>query len=102
MPWNVPAQVNASVMIAGVVAHDLASDPFDAAGHLGRGPTRKRHQQDTARVGTIEDEVGDAVRQRVRLSGARAGDDEQRRARRAGLFLNAMLHSSSLLRIEGI
>ena len=43
-----------------------------------------------------------AVRQRVGLSGARAGDDEQRRARRAGLFLNAMLHSSSLLRIEGI
>ena len=86
----------------GVIAHDLASDPFDPAGHFGRGPTRKRHQQDTARISTIEDEMRNAVRQRVGLSGARAGDDEQRRARRAGLFLNAMLHSSSLLRIEGI
>jgi hypothetical protein len=32
-----------------------------AALHLGRGAAREGHQQDAARVGAVDDEVGDAV-----------------------------------------
>ena len=53
---------------ASIIAQDLASDPLDPAGHLGGGAAGERHQQDTARVSTIDDEVGDPMRQGVRLS----------------------------------
>ena len=79
MPWKVPAQASASVIDAGLVAHHLAGDPLDPAGHLGGGAARKRHQQDAPRVGAVDDQMGDAMGQRVGLAGARAGDHQERR-----------------------
>ena len=63
---------------ASIVAHDLARDALDAARHLGGGAARKRHQQDPAGIGTIDDDVGDPVREGVRLSGSCASDDQKR------------------------
>ena len=62
---------------AGIGAEDLASDPLDPFRHLGRGASRERHQQDPARVGAADDQMGDAVGKRVRLAGSGAGDDQQ-------------------------
>ena len=76
--WKVPAQVRPAVRAAAFVAEDLAGDALDAALHLRRGASGEGHQQDAARVGAREDQVGDAVRQRVGLAGAGAGDDQQR------------------------
>ncbi len=56
----------------------LRQQRVDAPQHLGGGAAREREQQDAPRVGAAGDEVRDAVHQRGRLAGARAGDDEQR------------------------
>ena len=45
--------------------------------HSGRGA--RRHQQDPARVGTLNDQMGDPMGEGVSLSGAGAADDEQGR-----------------------
>ena len=63
----------------GVVAHHLARDAFDPPGHLGGGATGKRHQQDPAGIGTLNDQMRDPMGEGVGLSGARAGNDEQGR-----------------------
>ena len=65
-------------MIAGAVAHDLSCDALDAPGHFGRGAARKGHQQDPAGIGTVDDQMGDAMGQGVGLPGTRAGDDQER------------------------
>ena len=98
MPWNVPAQVSASVMIAGIVAQHLARDPLDAPRHLGRGAAREGHQQDAARIGAVDDQMRDAVGQRVGLARAGAGDDQQRRGRQSPR--DAVLDGAPLLGIE--
>src|SRR5665213_3588513 len=67
----------------------MPRDPFHTLRHLGGRTPRKSHQQDTTRVGAIDQKVGDAMRQRVGLARSGAGDDEQRaadRARRDAVF----------------
>ena len=64
---------------ARAVAQHLARDALDAPRHFGRGAAREGHQQDAARIGAVDDQMRDAVRQRVGLARARAGDDQQRR-----------------------
>ncbi len=64
---------------AGLVAEHLACDPLDPLRHLGRRAARECHQQDTSRIGAVDDQMGDAMGQRVGLAGARTGDDQQRR-----------------------
>ena len=59
-------------------AEHLARDALDPARHLGRRAAREGHQQDAARIGAVDDQMRDAVRQRVGLAGAGAGDDQQR------------------------
>ena len=44
----------------GVVAHHLARDPLDPLLVIAAAP-RKRHQQDPARVGTLDDQMGDPM-----------------------------------------
>ena len=39
MPWNVPAQVRASVITRRTLAHDLSGDSFHPARHFGRSPS---------------------------------------------------------------
>lgn len=62
----------------GLVAHDPRRYALDTLGHLRGGPSREGHQQDTTRVGPLDDQVRDAVRQRVGLAGSGSGDDQQR------------------------
>ena len=61
---------------AGIVAEDLAGDPFDPFCHFGSGAPGKRHQQDTSRVGPVDDQMGHAMGQRVGLAGACAGNHQ--------------------------
>ena len=87
---------------AGALPHDASRDPLDPSRHLGGGAARKRHQQNPPRIGAVDDQVRDAVRQGVGLAGPGAGDDEERRARRAVLLPDAVLDGPPLLRIEGL
>jgi len=63
-------------------------------------PTGEGHQQDTARVGAVDDQMRDAMGERVRLAGPGAADDEKRSRRRALLLAGAMFDGPSLFGIE--
>ena len=65
-------------MTAALRPEHLAADALDPARHLGGGAAREGHQQDAARVGAVDDQMRDAVRERVGLARAGAGDDQQR------------------------
>ena len=79
-----------------VGAHDFRGDALDAPGHFRRRSARKGHQQDTARVGAIDNQMRDAMRQRVGLAGSSPGDDQQR----SGDPGVAMHHRPPLLGVE--
>ena len=101
MPWKVPAQVEGIGDGAGRGAHHLAGDAFDAARHFSRRRgARKVIKQDAARVGAVDDEVGDAVGEGVGLARAGAGDDQQRAA--DGIGVDAMLYGAALLGIQAL
>ena len=65
---------------AGIGAEHLRADALDAAGHFGCRPARKGHQQDAARIGAVDDQMADAMRKRIGLARAGAGNDQQRAA----------------------
>ena len=74
---------------------ELSRAPFERLG----GATREREQQDALRIGAIRDQMRGATRERARLAGAGAGNDQQRSAvicRGA----DAMLHREALLRVQ--
>jgi len=79
-------------------AHDLRRDALDAPGHLAGGAAREGHQQDAARIGAVDDEVGDAMGEGVGLARARAGDDQQRTA--DGAVADAVLNGTALLGVQ--
>ncbi|MGY3074213.1 hypothetical protein ACVWZZ_000584 [Bradyrhizobium sp. LM6.10] len=81
-----------------VLAEHFSRDALDPAGHLGRGAARERHQEDAARIGAGDDQMCDAVGQRVGLAGPGAGNDQQRGAHGRTIG-HAMLHGAALLRI---
>ena len=85
---------------AGIVAHHLAGDPLDALRHLGGGAAREGHQQDAARIGAVDDQVGDPMRQRVGLAGSRAGYHQQRRA--GARSRGAVLDGAPLFWVEAV
>ena len=84
---------------AGALAHDIARNARDPPLHLGRGPARERQQHHAARIGAVDDEMRDPVRQRVGLARPRPGDDQERS--RLGEARGAMLHGAKLRCIEG-
>ncbi|MND51621.1 hypothetical protein D3C80_426130 [compost metagenome] len=53
---------------AAIRAHNLLADAFDTAAHFGGRAAGKGHQQDTARIGARDDQVGNAVGERVGLA----------------------------------
>ncbi len=77
MPWKVPAQVSASVATVAFAAKHLGADALDPARHFGGRAARKRHQQDAAGVGAIDDEVGNTMGERIRFARPGAGDDQE-------------------------
>jgi hypothetical protein len=94
MPWNVPAQLSASVMIPRILAHHLRHQPLDPALHLAGGAARKGHQQDAARIGAVDDQVRHPVRQGIGLARSGAGNHQQRDGSAR------MLHRLALLGVE--
>jgi len=82
------------------VADSLSRDSLYTPRHLGRSAARKGHQENPARVRTVDDQMCDAMRQGICLPRARTGNDEERSARGSVLLLDAVLDGSSLLRIE--
>ena len=54
-----------------------------AAAHLGGGAPRESQHQDARRIDAVDHQMRDAVRQRVGLAGAGAGDDQQRARKRS-------------------
>ena len=83
---------------AGIVADHLARNPLDAFRHLGGRAARECHEQDAPRVGAVDDQMGNAVRQGVGLAGSGSGDDQQRREWSSSR--RAMLDGPPLFRIE--
>ena len=84
----------------GAEPRHASGDILHAARHFGRRAAGEGQEQDAAGIGAGKNEVRDAMRQRVGLAGAGAGDDEER----AGFFGTAsarsMDDSRTLLRIE--
>ncbi len=75
MAWNVPDQMSPRARVG---AERAIEDALGAALHLGGGAAREGQQQDAVRVGAAHHQMRDAMRQRVGLARARAGDDQQR------------------------
>ena len=67
---------------AGQIRMAPGADPFDPAGHLLGRAARECEQQNAPRVGPAKDQMSDAMRERVGLARARAGDDQERSSRR--------------------
>jgi len=85
---------------AAAAAGRASDDALGPPGHLGGSPARKRHQQNPARIGAVDDQVGDAVRQSTRLAAAGAGNDEKRPRREAIRLAVPVLDSLSLFRVQ--
>ena len=100
MPWKVPAQLSASVITPALSPITLRAMRSTRSRHLGRGAARKRHQQDPARVGALDDQMGDPMGEGVGLAGSGAGDDQQRRRRQSSR--SAVLDGAALLGIERV
>lgn len=61
MSWTVLAQGNGIRYISGIVAKRAPADALHVVRHLGCGPTRERHEQDSPRISAIDDQMTDAV-----------------------------------------
>ncbi len=51
----------------GTRAHQVFGDALDPARELGGRAAREGHEQDAARIRAVDDQMGDAMRERVRL-----------------------------------
>ena len=63
---------------------DFADDAARAPGHLERRAARKREKEEALRIGAVRDEMRDAMRQRIGLARAGAGEDQERPLAMAG------------------
>ena len=66
------------------------SDALRPAQHLLGGAAREGQQQNALGRDALEQQMRDAMRERVGLAGARARDDEQRPGRKAGTARRAV------------
>ena len=82
-------------------AHARGDDAPDAPLHLGGGAAREREEQHAAGVGPVDDQMGDAVRQRIGLAGAGPGNDQQRPGDVGTPAGDAVLDRTPLLGIQG-
>jgi len=81
-------------------ANGVIDVPRSALRRLGGGATRERHQQYAARIGAVDDQVRDPMRQRVGLAGSGACDHEQRS--KGAQARCAILDGLPLFRIETV
>ena len=89
--------VHAGAECTRVRSEHLGCDAFDPPVHLGGRASGEGQQHDTSWVDPADDQMRDAVRERVRLSRARACDDKQ--CRRVKKRRSSVLDGAALLRI---
>ena len=99
MPWKVPGPGRAPPPRPAAPSA-CADDPLDAPRHLRGRAAREGQEQDAPRIGAVDDEVRDAVREGVGLARAGAGDDEERCALLA--LARGMGCRAPLVRIERV
>src|SRR5690606_39953097 len=75
-PWK--AAMVAKLPVRYRIMKRLTHDRFHPPGHLERGATGERQQQDTLGAYTLDDEVRDPMGERHCLAGAGAGNDQKR------------------------
>src|SRR5690606_15716971 len=75
-PWE--AAMVAKLPVRYRIMKRLTHDRFHPPGHLERGATGERQQQDTLGAYTLDDEVRDPMGERHCLAGAGAGNDQKR------------------------
>jgi transposase len=83
-----------------VFAAGVRDDAPSAAAHLGGGTTRERQQENAARVGATDDQVGDPMRERAGFAGAGTRYDEKGRRDVAATRNHAMFARQALLTVE--
>jgi hypothetical protein len=71
----------------------MLNDALGTAHHLLRGAARERQEKDAARIGAIDHELGDPVRERCCLARARTRDHEEWR-------VTGVLYCCELLGVE--
>ena len=101
MPWNVPAQVSASVITLALWPMNLSGDPLDPARHLGGGPAGEGQKKDATWIGSIDDQMSHAVGQGIGLARSRTCD-HQERARRSWVppVSDTVFYRPALFRVE--
>ena len=62
----------------GIPTEHFGGDPLDPLRHLRRGAAGEGHQENASRVRALDDQMRNAVRQRVGFAGTRAGDHQKR------------------------
>ena len=98
MAWKVPAQVRPPARIA--ACGPSTSAAIRSARRVISAAARREKVMSRMRRGSapVSDQVGDAVRERVGLAGAGAGDDQER----PGDAAVAVQHRGPLLGIEAL
>jgi hypothetical protein len=76
----------------------MCRDALDAPRHLGRGAARKGQQHDPSGIDAVDDEMRNAVRQRIGL--ARSGTGYDQEGRWAGEVRATELNGAALFRVE--
>ncbi len=97
MLWKVPLHGRLGRRLRRRQAQRLLQHAGDAPLHFLRRAPAECQQHHALRIGAMADQVGDAMRQRAGLAGARAGDHQQR-AGVVRLVAGAVLHRRQLLR----
>jgi hypothetical protein len=87
---------NLRCLAAQLVVEGLAHDLVGAAFHLQRCTAREGEHEDARRIDAAHRQVRDAMRQRIGLAGARAGDDQQRAGAKALPHREEALRTSPL------
>lgn len=72
---------------------------MSSACHLERGAPSEGQQQQTVRVGAVQDQMRDAMGEGLGLTGARTGRDQQRQ-RRLCVATDAIFDSAALSRVQ--
>ena len=83
-----------------ILPHDLCGNPLYPADHLGRRPAGKRQKQNPAWIGSLDNQMSHAMRQRVGLARPGARNDQEWFGGAVGLRPDAMFDGPSLFRIE--
>jgi hypothetical protein len=70
--------------------------------YLRRGSPGECEQEDAAWIGPVDNQMRDAVGQRIGLARSGPGDDQERSCDVGAVACNAVLNRSALLEIEGL